>query len=619
MPVHNKIHFFFFLLVFGFASPALAQEGLTISKINFKGNQTFSSTELMILMELSQKKHFVTRLFSGAAESSRYSEYVLQRDLNRIINFYKTEGFLHAKIDSFHLDFKENEADDGYSGIVKVDIFLTEGEPVFIDRVQLMIHKHEFDANNGFSHILRLLKKEARRLTKKRFRDQDLIKLKSNIINAFNNRGYPFASVAPDAVLDPAENAVTVKMLISPGQLVTFGEVEIIGNKKVTTSLIRKQLTIKPGRKYQIKRIRKSRQQVYNLGVFSIVTFKILTEKMQNNSLPVQVIVKEAPRLTTRFGAGWGRDDRFRGFFEQSQLGFLGGARKQRLFVKHSFREPVTIDWEMIQPAVWGPRNNLSIKPFYRRQREESFDAERIGQMASLFRIMAGYTRGSLAYTLERVRTQFQDFDELYTKSSVTMHIYRDNAKPMFTPNRGMYSSVIFTLSGLGFNSRTFGKIQLEAKRYREVFSRVVFAYKARAGYGFVYGKNREFPQEELFYAGGSTSVRGWYRSRLGPYFPGTTKPRGGVNLFEGSTEVRFPVWKEFGAVIFLDFGNVWNDKYSDILKNNDEHKIRFAAGLGLRYLTPIGPIRFDFGREVFNTSGNNREIAFHISIGQAF
>ena len=178
---------------------------------------------------------------------------------------------------------------------------------------------------------------------------------------------------------------------------------------------------------------------------------------------------------------------------------------------------------------------------------------------------------------------------------------------------------MIFTLSGLCFNSRSFGKIQLEAKRYRELWPRVVFACKARAGYGFVYGNNPEFPQEELFYAGGSTSVRGWYRSRLGPYFPGTTKPRGGVNLFEGNSELRFPLWKEVGAVVFFDFGNVWNGPYREILKNKNETKIRYALGAGLRYMTPIGPIRFDMGREVFNTSGNNREIAFHISVGQAF
>ncbi|KAA3619873.1 MAG: hypothetical protein DWQ05_03880 [Calditrichaeota bacterium] len=615
----NKLHLTIFSFLCLVTHSGFAQEGLTIQTIDFKGNKAFSESELLVLMELSEKKNIISRFFSGSSESSRYSEYVLQRDLKRIINFYKTEGYPHAKIDSFHIDFKEDEGSEDYSGTLDIDIFISEGLPVFINNLSIISQHPDSSQIDRITKILQPLRKRGGQLSGKRFQDQGVVALKSQIIFAFNNSGYPFANLKLNPILIPEENKVNVEFILNPGKRIFLDSIEVTGNKKIPTSLIQKQLTIKPGQQYQIKRIQKSRQQIYNLGVFSIVTIKILTEKMKENRVPVQIIVKEAPRLTTKIGTGWGRDDRFRGYVEVSRLGFLGGARKQTLFVKHSYREPVTLNWEMIQPAALGPKNNLSLKPFYRRQREESFKAERTGQTTSLFRIMGNHTRGTLAYTLERVRTQYQDFDARYTKSSVTMHIYRDSSKPLFVPSRGMYSSVIYTFSGLGFNSRTFGKIQLEAKRYKKIYQQLILAYKAKAGHGYVFGSNPVFPQEELFYAGGSTSVRGWYRSRLGPYFPGTTKPSGGVNLFEGSTELRFPVWREFGSVVFLDFGNVWNGKYGDIFNKDKDVKIHFAAGMGIRYLTPIGPIRLDIGREVFNSSGNNREIAFHISIGQAF
>lgn len=594
-----------------------AQEGLTINKIKFNGNTAFTDAELKLLMELSEKKNIIIRTVSGTSESSRYSEYVLQRDLNRIINFYKTEGYVHAKIDSFHVDFKEeNEEED--AGFANIIIYLSQGNPIHIASIEMQLELQDTTYIKNAKQIIDKLKQNIRKLENRRFRDEDLNLAKATIINAFNNRGYPFATIKPLPVLKAEANAVNIKFIVQPGLRILIGEIEIIGNGKVPKSLIRNQLSIATGQTYQAKRIHNSRQQIYNLGMFSVVTIKILTDRLENNRIPVQVIVKEAPRLTTKLGIGWGRDDRFRTYTETTRLGFLGGARRQTLYLKHSYREPITLNWEMIQPAFLHSENNLSVKPFYRRQNEESFKTERVGQTTSLFRIMAKYTRGSLAYTLERVRTQYQDADERYTKSSATINIYRDTSQPLFTPNRGMYSALIYTFSGLGFNSRTFGKIQLEAKRYREIYTNVVLAYKAKAGYGYVYGNNPDFPQEELFYAGGSTSVRGWYRSRLGPTFPGTTKPRGGTNLFEGSMELRFPVWDDFGSVLFLDFGNVWNGKYTD-LQRSEETKLHYATGFGVRYLTAIGPIRLDIGKEILNSRGNNPEFAIHISVGQAF
>ena len=112
------------------------------------------------------------------------------------------------------------------------------------------------------------------------------------------------------------------------------------------------------------------------------------------------------------------------------------------------------------------------------------------------------------------------------------------------------------------------------------------------------------------FYSGGSNSVRGWMRQELGPTDEQGI-PTGGSTLFEGSVEWRQRFIGSFGGVAFLDFGNVWQEEYA--FKPSE---IRYAAGVGMRYRTPIGPMRFDIARPVFDEENTWQ---WHLSVGHAF
>ena len=117
-------------------------------------------------------------------------------------------------------------------------------------------------------------------------------------------------------------------------------------------------------------------------------------------------------------------------------------------------------------------------------------------------------------------------------------------------------------------------------------------------------------PIEERFFSGGSMSVRGWQRSQLGPK-NAKNDPIGGNSLLECSAEMRYPIWKIFSGAAFLDFGNVWNKAFEHNLS-----ELRYAPGLGLRIDTPIGPIRFDVARPIWD---DEKQLQFHLSVGQAF
>jgi outer membrane protein insertion porin family len=147
-----------------------------------------------------------------------------------------------------------------------------------------------------------------------------------------------------------------------------------------------------------------------------------------------------------------------------------------------------------------------------------------------------------------------------------------------------------------------------------------VLAFKARAGsIGAPHGDNLSVPFYRRYWLGGATSLRGWGRFDVAPLFDGI--PIGGHTMIESSAELRAPVLGNLSAVVFMDAGNVWNNAWN--FKVND---LLYDVGPGLRYMTPVGPIRFDFGYQLKRIPGllidgkpEAHRYRFHFSIGQAF
>ena len=205
--------------------------------------------------------------------------------------------------------------------------------------------------------------------------------------------------------------------------------------------------------------------------------------------------------------------------------------------------------------------------------------------------------------------------------SSVDFDIHRTTTDSTLNARRGYLLDGHFERAGsFLLGDFDFAEMILEGRYYLSLGDRAVVALKARGGsIGSPGGENLQVPFYRRYWLGGANSLRGWGRFEVAPLFEGL--PVGGHTMIESSAELRAPVWGTLSAVLFADAGNVWNNAWAFDLRD-----LRYDVGPGIRYMTPIGPIRADLGYQLNPIPGllidgkkQSRRFRFHFSIGQAF
>jgi outer membrane protein insertion porin family len=190
------------------------------------------------------------------------------------------------------------------------------------------------------------------------------------------------------------------------------------------------------------------------------------------------------------------------------------------------------------------------------------------------------------------------------------MYDTRDNA---FDPKKGVFAGMTVKFASKAFLSETdFIKLILQGSVYQKLTGRLTAAVSVKGGAAEGLGDTDDLPLVERFFLGGRSTVRGYEQDTLGPKGSQGT-PTGGNAFFLGNLELRAYVGRGWGLVGFLDAGNVWR-KWAD----SDLGDLKYTAGLGLRYNTPVGPLRLDYGRKLERKPGESKG-ELHFSIGHAF
>lgn len=603
--------FIFFMLLLGSFS-LMAQENYEVRKVKFKGNKTLDDDfllERMALKEVSWVQKVLTK-----KEPYLYHKEMIDMDMERLVRIYQTEGFLEAKATMLPPNVNDKKKK------LKLNIEVEEGEPVKVDSVYFRLND-EVKSDVNMDSLTRKVFKRVELIKGKRFRDEDLQTDKQVLGNAFRNLGYAYAEVTYDLNLRPDEYKTDIIYFVKPGPLCYLGTTHIVGNKHVKESFIRKQLKYEKGELYDRSALEKTRVNLYHLQLFRIVSVLPQTNAdSTQNPIPVRIYIEETPRLNGKLGLGYGTEDKFRTFLDLNYLGFLGGARRINLQIKHSAILPYSASLRWIQPRFIGDRSTIELNPYIRRNKEPGYDNRTIGLRVPMNYQFNKWLTSSLTYYFESVEQSIEtgdpEFEGIaedkfpYNKSGVILGSVYDNSKPRFSATSGINLSLAFKLNGYLFGGDfSYTRLWSTFRIYHQIGD-FTLAFKLAAGGIHSSDSSGFIPVEDRFYSGGSLSVRGWRRAQLGPKRE-SGSPLGGKSLLESSFEVRFPLFWRLSAVAFIDAGNVWTGSYS--YNFND---LGYAVGPGLRIDTPIGPVRFDVGFPVWN---DKKSPQFFISVGQAF
>jgi len=339
---------------------------------------------------------------------------------------------------------------------------------------------------------------------------------------------------------------------------------------------------------------------------------------------------EERPAGAVEFGVGYGDLDRLRGFAELSHRNLFGTGRYASLRFEASEilkraafteQEPWFMGyryWESKFLLAWSDskRINQETREVYYQTRKTtaSYGVER----------QTGRLRTSLTYQFENVENYnvkpaaelTPDDSGRVLISSLNPAVLWDLRDDPFNPTRGSVHGVnIKEASKLFRSEAAFTRVTVQSTWFIPPAERTVIALSGRAGMGWPHRDTPEIPIHERFYLGGGTTVRGYTQDTIGPHAPdaaGNPIPTGGSSMLQLNAELRISSASGVGVVFFTDAGNVWEDQ---AIRLSD---LRSSYGTGLRYQTPVGPLRIDYGQKIHRRPGESPG-ELHFNIGHAF
>jgi outer membrane protein insertion porin family len=491
------------------------------------------------------------------------------------------------------------------------------------------------------------------------------------VLLEYLNRGFASANVTVLPTATPDGTRADLRFRIAEGQQTIAGHVLIVGNTRTDQRVIERELLIQEGKPLGLEDLVESQRRLGALGLFR----RIRVEEMSHGAATsdVLVTVEEASATTFSYGGGVEAAKRLRrdisgqaqerlefsprGFVDIGRRNIGGKNRSADLFARLGLRpseesgesNPFAFsDYRVAgtyrEPRAIGLNADLSLTAAAEQGVRSTFNFARKGINAEIAKRLAPGVRASARYAFGTTRTfdeklSLEDqarIDRVFPKvrlSGFGGAISRDTRDDVLDPERGTFVSAEGTIAARALGGQVgFAKSYVQGFWFRRlpVKRRVIFA--SRVAVGTAKGFPREaqavdlegqpiiltvedLPASERFFAGGDTTIRGFALDTVGApnTISATGFPRGGNALVLMNGELRLAVWKYLGAALFVDGGNVF-DRTSEI----DVGELRGSAGFGLRYRSPIGPIRFDVGFKL-DRRPNESPRAFHFSIGQAF
>jgi translocation and assembly module TamA len=444
---------------------------------------------------------------------------------------------------------------------------------------------------------------------------QAILDAEAGLLAAARAQGYALAALGDRrAVVDHRADAMDLTLVVHPGPLVRFGEISIEGLSAVQEIAVRRRLPWQPGEVITAEALAAGRSALLDSGLFNSVTLALGDEPAADGQLPVTVELSERRHRSIGIGARYRTDEGLGGNISLEHRNLFGQGERLTIdldgsfiggFLAGSFRKP-----------DFGRRDQALIADTrLAYENTDAYESLSAGASAGLERILAPKMTISakLAFRAARVQETGQETNEFYLLSLPVAYTW-DRSDDLLNPTRGgrlaIENEPFVDVSG---ESLSFNKSRLTYSHYLKVLDSPGVVLAGRGSVGTLFGAERdEVPADLRFYAGGGGSVRG-FGFQLAGDLDDDDNPLGGRSLLELSGEVRLRLTETIGAVAFVDAGTAFSSSVPDF-----SEPLRVGVGPGLRYFSPIGPVRLDIGLPV-NKRDSDDSFQIYVSLGQAF
>ncbi len=582
---------------------------ILIKKIEIEGNKAFSDGDLKDLMEVSEKKPFWTPsiknimgLIKGNAGALQWD--ALDRDLARIAAYYHNHGYVDAKVGSPKVRRKGKW--------LYVTIPVEEGSVYKIGKIEI-----KEDYFKDTSRLLKVLEIQKEKVFNQEVLRQDIVKL----TDIYADEGFAYADITPQMHKDSEKKLVDIVLTVDTGPKVTFERIEISGNVRTRDKVIRRELRVYELEPFSATGLRNSKKRLSRLGYFEEVNMTP-TKGSAEDKMKLNVKVKERPTGTFSIGAGYSSVDKLMLMGEISQRNFLG--RGQNVAFKGIIGATTNrYSLSFFEPYFRDTRLSLGIDVYnWEREyddytKDSSGVAVRFGYpLTDNLNLFWGARLDNTDLTdiIDTTSPVILDSLDIKTTRAVNVGVSYDTRNDYYFPSEGWVNSVSLEYAGgpLGGDS-AYLKLQGVASYYHPIWKSLVGHVKVGAGW-VTEGSDGKLPVYERFFIGGIDTVRGYKYGRISPIDPVSGDRIGGEHMAYIQNELIFPLIKDMGlhGVCFLDMGNVWEKEDYDITD------LRKSVGLGIRWLSPMGPLRIEWGYNFDRQEGDDKS-NFEFRMGGSF
>ncbi|EKT7768613.1 outer membrane protein assembly factor BamA [Campylobacter coli] len=575
-------------------------ENIVINNVNLSGAKEFSYSDIEPSI-VNKEKEFMGWMWGR--NDGKLKIFELSNDSARISDEYMKKGYLDVQVSSPYL----KTYTDTYQA--NLTYFIKEGKPYKIESIS--IENPLFSEEENIQNV-----KNLRSTQGKLINIEDIRKDVKTIETQSADLGYAFAEVYPDIQKNDQTQEASVVFKVIPHDKVYIRNVIISGNSRTVDRVVRRELYITEGNLYNRTDLSESTNALRRTSYFDDVEIK--EEKVDDTHIDLIVNVKEASTGAISGGIGYGSSDGLLLNASLSDTNIFGSGIKSSVSVDKS-DDTLSGRISLINPRILDSQYSLGGTLYSNDYEWDNYSEKNYGFDITLGRQFARYYNVSLTYNLEQsdiyhlsptlLRTGYELGKTI--KSSITPAITFNNTDDYYLPRKGIIASTSLEYAGLG-GDQEFLSSSSKFNFYQGLQDYIGYdlIYRYKASFYKVWDEGY-LPINQRIYLGGIRSLRGFESRTVSPKNEWGDEV-GGTIAFANSVELSFPLIDriKLRGSVFFDYGMIGN-------KNLDEIQ-RMSTGLGIEWITPIGPLQLVFAKPLNDKKGDDTN-TFEFNLGTRF